>query len=122
MSRPRASSTCPCRRCCSPAPMRSSSNTLLLLQPAPPGVHDTAELSEDPVACRVDDPTAVVSNHREDNGLVLFEITNGGSLVSAHERAIAGDVGSEDRCQFTGNPWISRNIGHRTATGSNTCG
>src|SRR5262249_47542245 len=93
-----------------------------LLQPAPPGVHDTAELSEDPVACRVDDPTAVVSNHREDNGLVLFEITNGGSLVSAHERGIAGDVGSEDRCQFTGNPWISKIIGHRTATGSNTCG
>src|SRR5262252_8112578 len=84
------------------------------------GVHDTPKLSQDPVACRINDPAPVLPNHREDDCLVLFEITNGGSLVSAHERAIAGDIGSKDRCQFAGNLWISRNIGHRGVTGSNT--
>jgi hypothetical protein len=67
------------------------------------GVHDAAKLSEDPVACRVDDTATVFPNHREDDCLVPFEITNGGSLVSAHECAIAGDVGSEDRRQFAEN-------------------
>jgi hypothetical protein len=47
------------------------------------GVHDTPKLSEDPVACRIDDPATVLPNHREDDCLVRFEITNGGSLVSA---------------------------------------
>jgi hypothetical protein len=76
------------------------------------GIHHAAELGEDSVASRVDDTATVVPNDREDYGLVRFEITNGGSLVSAHERALAGDVGSEDRCQFAGNLWISGNIRH----------
>src|SRR5262249_1560702 len=64
------------------------------------------------VASRVDDTATVASNDREDYGLVPLEITNGGSLVGAHERAIAGYVGCEDRCQFAGNLWTSRNIRH----------
>src|SRR6516162_3748642 len=64
------------------------------------GVHDAAELGEDSVACRVDDAATVFPNHREDDCLVRIEIADGSSLVSAHERAIAGDIGSEDRCQF----------------------
>src|SRR5215831_3531803 len=76
------------------------------------GVHDAAKLSEDPVACRIDDAATVLPNDREDDGLVPFEIANGGSLVSAHQGAIARDVRSQDRNQFTGNPWISRNIRH----------
>jgi|SRR5215510_266643 len=58
------------------------------------GVHYAAELSKDSVACRVDDTATVVSNDREDCGLVPLEITNGGPLVSAHQRAIAGNVSS----------------------------
>src|SRR5262249_39602589 len=75
-------------------------------------VHDAAELGEDSVACRVDDTTTVVSNHREDDGLVRFEIANGRSLVSADECAIAGVVGCEDRCQLPGSLCIFRNIRH----------
>src|SRR5262245_758108 len=70
------------------------------------GVHDAAELGED------NDTATVVSNHREDDCLVRFEITNSGTLVSAHERAIAGDVGCEDRCQFPRSLCIFWNIRH----------
>src|SRR5262249_33686154 len=80
------------------------------------GIHDAAKLGENPVACPVAHTATVVANDRQDYGLVRLEITNGGSLVSAHQRAVAGDIGSEDRCQFAGNLWISRNIRHPWAT------
>ena len=86
------------------------------------GVHDAIELSEDAVAGRVYDATAMLSYQGQDHSLVRFEVTNGGSLVSAHEAAIAGDIGSKDRGDFAGNSWISGNIGHPRATDSNTCG
>src|SRR5262249_8459377 len=76
------------------------------------GVHDAAELGEDSVACRVNDTATMVSSHREEDCLVRFEITNSGTLVSADERAIAGDVGCEDRCQFPRSLCISWNIRH----------
>ena len=33
------------------------------------------------------------------DSLVRLEITDGARLVSAHERAVTGDVGCEDRCK-----------------------
>src|SRR5262249_1729576 len=65
-------------------------------------VHDALELSQDAIAGGVDDAPAALSDHWEEDGLVSFQIANGGFLVSAHERAIASDIGSEDRCQFAG--------------------
>src|SRR5215475_449795 len=76
------------------------------------GVHDAPKLSQHPVACSINDPASVLPNHREDDYLVRFQITNGGCLVGTHEDAIASDIGSKDRCQFAGNLRIFRNIGH----------
>ena len=59
----------------------------------------TAELGEDPIARCVDDAAAVVGDHGQDDSLVRLEITDGARLVSAHERAVTGDVGCEDRCK-----------------------
>jgi hypothetical protein len=47
----------------------------------------------------MDDPAAVLPDHREDDCRTRFEITNGGSLVSAYAHALVGDIGSKDGCQ-----------------------
>ena len=59
-------------------------------------IHDAGELGEDAVAGRVDDAAAVLADHRQDDRLVRLEVADGRVFVSAHERAVAGDVGGED--------------------------
>src|SRR5262249_23551359 len=41
----------------------------------------------------------VLGDHRQNNGLVRFEVTNGGLLVGTHKRAVAGDIGCENSSQ-----------------------
>ena len=59
-------------------------------------VHDAGELGEDAVAGRVDDAAAVLGDHRQHDRLMRLEVADGTRLVSAHQRAVAGDVGGED--------------------------
>jgi hypothetical protein len=86
------------------------------------GVHDARELRENAVAGRVYDATGMLAYQGHDHGLVRFEIADSRFVVGAHEGAIAGDIGSKDRCQFAGNLWICRNIGHPRASGLNVRG
>lgn len=66
-------------------------------------VHYAAELCEYPITGGVKDATAELFNHGKYIGLMRLEILDGGSLVSAHERAVTGDVGGEDGSQFARN-------------------
>src|SRR5262249_34887217 len=76
------------------------------------GVHNAGELGQDTVASRINNAALMLADHGKDDGLMRFEITNGDPLVSAHQRTLAGDVGSEERPQPTGNLWISRRSPH----------
>src|SRR5262249_33948058 len=66
-------------------------------------VNDARELCKDAVASRVDDPTTVSGDHWQYDGLVRLEVTDGRLLVGAHQRAVACDVGRDDRRQPAGN-------------------
>src|SRR4029450_5094079 len=64
-------------------------------------VHDAAELSEDPIACRVNYAAAVLLDHGEYDGLMPLETANCIGLIRAHEGAVSGDVGRENCRQPT---------------------
>jgi len=45
----------------------------------------------------------VLTDHGQYNALVRLKISNGPFLVRAHEGAVTGDIGSEDRREPSGN-------------------
>jgi len=71
-------------------------------------VRRARELSQDTVAGSINHAAAVFSDHWQYDGLVRFDIADGGFLVGAHQSAVARYVGSEYGRQFAGSLLISK--------------
>src|SRR5262249_11619320 len=56
------------------------------------------ELSEDAVACSINNPAAVIRDHWGDDGLVALKGPDRSLLIPPHERAIAGNICGENGC------------------------
>src|SRR5437667_3825381 len=67
----------------------------------PDGAEHAGELSKDTVAGCVDNAAAVLTDHRKNDRLVCFQVSDGCFFVSSHESAIARDVSREDSSQST---------------------
>jgi len=64
------------------------------------GIDHAAEFDEKTVSHRLDDATAMLSDQRVDQLLaVRFQCNKSAALIVAHQAAIAGNVGRNDRCQ-----------------------
>lgn len=60
---------------------------------------DTLELRENPVAGQIDRSTTVGGDERQDDSLVFLQDADRFVLVGAHQSAVAGQIGKEDRRQ-----------------------
>jgi hypothetical protein len=61
------------------------------------GIHSAGEISDETIACRVEDPTPMRSNQAVDVAPVGRERAKGADLISAHEGAVARDISGENR-------------------------
>jgi hypothetical protein len=61
------------------------------------GIHGTGEISDEAIARRVEDPTAMRGDQAVDDDPVRGEGVKGADLISPHETAVAFDIGGEDR-------------------------
>src|SRR5262245_6815351 len=77
------------------------------------GIHDTAELSKDPVAGGVDHTTMVARDHWKYDRQVILQVADGPRLVGRHQRAIAGNVSSDNCRQPAGNLCSFAELRHR---------
>jgi hypothetical protein len=60
-------------------------------------LHDTGKFGQYAVARGVDNPSAEVAHHRQHHRLVALEVAYRARFVNAHERAVIGDIGGQDR-------------------------
>ena len=65
------------------------------------GLRTSGASNTPPNSARIPSPAVSMMRPRwsANDSLVRLEITDGARLVSAHERAVTGDVGCEDRCK-----------------------
>jgi hypothetical protein len=61
------------------------------------GIDSAGEIGDEPIASRVEDPTAMRGDQAVDDGAVSRERAKGADLIEPHQAAIAFDIGCEDR-------------------------
>jgi hypothetical protein len=69
------------------------------------GVDGAGEISDEAIACRVEDPTAMRSDQPIDDCPISREDAKRAHLVPAHEGAVASNIGGEDRGELPFDGW-----------------
>jgi hypothetical protein len=78
----------------------------LNLDSAPDRIHNACELHEHAVARGLNDPSAMFGDLRVDKRLPMsFELGKRALFIGAHKAAIPGDIGRQDRCEPSLNPF-----------------
>jgi len=68
------------------------------------GIHGAGEVSDEAIASRVEDPTAIRGDQPIDDDPVRRESAEGADLISPHQAAIAFDIRCEDRRELSFDP------------------
>jgi hypothetical protein len=66
------------------------------------GADHRAELDQDPITGRFDDPPAMLSHGRIGGRAMLAQCTRRARLVETHQPAVAGHIGGEDLGETAG--------------------